>query len=92
MKKYILALLVALAFLFTGCAGYMKKDADGNYILPNFQDGTWSSCSYTSKSGNVTVGPPVQLGGFPIERTDASGRSVKCVPIPMKEAPKEPAK
>ncbi len=78
-------ILIILFFLLSGCAGYMQKDKDGNWVPPNFADGTWSSCTYTEKNGAKTTGPPVQLGGAPLERTEPDGTGVKCVPIPKAE-------
>ena len=80
-------LLIIFLLFFSGCAGYMQKDADGNYVAPNFQDGTWSSCTWTSKDGARTTPPPVQLGGAPMERTEADGTGVKCVGIPKVSTP-----
>ncbi len=82
MKKLLLIIFV---LLYLGCTGYVQKDEAGNRIAPNFQDGTWSSCIYTSKSGTKTTGPPIQLFGAPLERTKADGTGIKCVPIPRAE-------
>lgn len=84
MELLRLIFISILFLIFSGCAGYMQKDADGNYVPPNFYDGTWSSCTYTSKDGAKTTPPPVQLGGAPMERTEPDGTGVKCVPMPAK--------
>lgn len=78
----MLRIILILLFLFLTSCGYVQRDADGNVIPPNFQDGTWSSCTYTAKSGAKTTPPPVQLGGAPMEHTEADGTGVKCTPIP----------
>ena len=72
---------VILVLLLSGCMGYVQRDSDGNLIPPNFQDGTWSTCTYTSKDGAKTTPPPVQLFGAPLERTEPDGTGVKCIPI-----------
>lgn len=81
-------ILIILFFLLSGCpgmGGYNVKDKDGNWVPPNFADGTWSSCTYTEKDGAKTTPPPIQLGGAPMERTEADGTGVKCVSIPKAE-------
>ncbi len=75
-----LILTIAVLMFSTGCA-FMQKDADGNFKPINFSDGTWSSCTF-AKPGGATTTLPMQLMGAPLERTEADGTSVKCVPIP----------
>lgn len=66
-------LMFVLAFTVTACA-----------VTPiNFNDGTWSDCTY-SKDGRVVTGP-VQLGGAPLEWTEPDGTSVKCMPRPVEK-------
>ena len=77
----LVALILFILLLTQGCTGYLQKDKDGNYIPPNFQDGTWSSCTYSSKNGRVVTVPPVQLRGAPMEWTEPDGTSVKCKSI-----------
>jgi len=79
MKNCILALLLVL---FLGACSYAQKDVDGNIVAPNFQDGTWSSCTYTSPKGRVLTPPPVQLGGAPLAWMEPDGTSIDCKLIP----------
>ncbi len=79
MKKILIALFLSL-FIVSAC-GYVQRDVDGNIIAPDFYDGTWSSCTYIDKNGGRTTGPPIQLGGVPLERTEADGSGVKCTPM-----------
>lgn len=66
-------ILIAISFLL-GCATI-------GIDPPNFQDGTWSSCTYTKKDGTTFTGP-LQLGGAPLEFTKPNGTKVKCIPMP----------
>lgn len=78
MKKF-LVLLVSLGFIFlSGCTTL----GDGKLTVPNFQDGTWSSCTYT-KDGKLKGPYPFQIPpGMPIPNI-VEGIDVKCTPIPM---------
>lgn len=76
-----MALRLILIFLFlAGCTGGMGI---------NFQDGTWSSCTYSKADGTSYTGP-LQLRGAPLAFTQPNGTKVKCVPIPPVQTP--PAK
>ena len=79
MKKILIALFLSL-FIVSAC-GYAQRDIDGNIIMPDFYDGTWSSCTYIDKHGGRTTPPPVQLGGAPMERTEPDGSGIKCIPM-----------
>lgn len=77
MKKFILLFLFTLLI---GACGYAQRDVDGNIVAPNFQDSTWSSCTY-SKDGRSFTPPPVQMGGAPMGYAEEDGTKVMCVPI-----------
>lgn len=47
----------------------------------NFNDGTWSSCTYTKPDGTFTT-IPVQLSGMPVGHGQPDGTKIECVPIP----------
>ena len=79
MKKYF---VVAMLLVLSAC-GYSQRDVNGNIIAPNFQDGSWSTCTLVEKSGAETILPPVQMGGAPMGRTQPDGTKIMCVPIPM---------
>jgi len=72
----LLRLIVCILglFLLAGCAGGMGV---------NFQDGSWSTCTYSKKDGTTFTGP-LQLGGAPLAFTQPNGTKVECVPIPEK--------
>ena len=79
-------ILITIAIIvLVGCGGYAQKDSDGNYVAPNFQDGSWSTCTLVQKSGAETILPPVQMGGAPMGRTEPDGTKVMCVPIAKAE-------
>jgi hypothetical protein len=85
LKKLILAFLLAVALLFTtgcGSTGYMVKDENGNFVMPDFQDGTYTECTYTSKDGKeVYTSPPVRMGGA-APKIKRPGFDVECKRIP----------
>ena len=70
-------LLIFLILVFSGCAGGMGI---------NFQDGTWSACTYSKPDGTTFTGP-LQLGGAPLAFTKPDGTKVECVLIPSALAP-----
>ncbi len=72
-----LVIIPFITLLFYGCAG-------GPDI--NFQDGSWSSCTYSKKDGTTFTGP-LQLGGAPLAFTQPNGTKVECVPIPAAPKP-----
>ena len=77
--KYLIVLLIAL---LPACPA---PPFMGGGAPLNFQDGTWSTCTYKSPEGRTITPPPVQLGGAPMEWTEPDGTSVKCVPMPKVE-------
>ena len=68
LLKFILIVLLA------GCAGGAGL---------NFNDGSWSSCTYYKKDGTSYTGP-LQLRGAPLAFTQPDGTKVECVAIPEK--------
>lgn len=76
MKKILLGILILI--FMQGCSTL----GNGQVDVPNFQDGTWSACTYTSKSGaSRTI--PLQLHGAPLEWIEPDGTGVKCKAIPI---------
>ena len=80
MELLRLIFISILLLIFSGCA---MLGVDGPI---NFQDGTWSSCTYSKPDGATFTGP-LQLGGTPLEFTDPDGTKVKCVPMPAAPKP-----
>ena len=76
----ILLLIVLLVF----SVGAMCPTAGG--VPVNFQDGTWSTCTYSKPNGTTFTGP-MQLGGAPLEFSQPDGTSVKCSMIPILNVP-----
>ena len=68
--------LIVLSFMLAGC---------GTMTGINFQDGTWSSCTYSKPDGTKFTGP-LQLGGAPLAFNKPDGTKVECVPIPSAPA------
>ena len=62
--------LFILAFI-TACVGSAM----------NFNDGTWSNCTYTKPDGTFYKAP-VQLGGVPVGHGQPDGTKIDCEPIP----------
>lgn len=67
-----LAIVFFMGFLAMACAA-------GGPI--NFNDGTWSNCTYTKPDGTFFKAP-VQLGGVPVGHGQPNGTTIDCVPIP----------
>ncbi len=76
MKNLILIIFV---LLFAGCQSF-----GGTSV--NFQDGTWSTCTYSKPDGTSWTAP-LQVGGVPMGYTQPDGTKVQCVPIPKAPAP-----
>lgn len=74
MKK--LLSLVTILFITIGCGGGMGI---------NFQDGSWSACTYSKPDGTTFTGP-LQLGGAPLAFMKPDGTKAECVPIPSAPA------
>lgn len=79
--KYMIVLLFAL---LPACASVPFM---GGGAPVNFEDGTWSTCTYKDPSGRVVTPPPIQLGNAPMEWTEPDGTSVKCKGIPKADPP-----
>lgn len=69
-----LFLITIITIGLSGCASL-------GIPMPDFQDGTWSSCTYSKPNGTSFTGP-LQLGGAPLVFTKPNGTKVECVPIP----------
>ena len=71
-----------IIFLFAGCAA----GAGGPGI--NWYDGTWAMCKTTDEDGTVLANLPVPLSNLPpgIGIT-IDGKTVECIPIPVKPVP-----
>jgi len=74
LKKTLLTLITLV--LLSGCT------TDGSPV--NFNDGTWSKCTYTDKKGGAKA-LPLQLGGSPLTWIEPDGTGVDCVGIPKHE-------
>lgn len=79
LKPYLMMCGIFTIFIFLiltyGCA-YLP----GGEKAPNYQDGTWSNCTYTSPNGRV-IEAPLQLGGQPMSWSEPNGMKVECKPI-----------
>lgn len=71
LKRVVISFIT---IFYSACAGGMGI---------NFQDGSWSTCTYSKKDGTTFTGP-LQLGGAPLAFTQPNGTKVECVPIPEK--------
>jgi len=74
MKNLI---LICSVLVFSGCATL-------GVAPPNFEDGTWSACTYSKPDGTSFTGP-LQLGGLPLAFTKPDGTKVECIAIPKKD-------
>ena len=69
----IIALSI-LCLLFSGCS-FIGLES-------NFNDGTWSNCTYTSNDGRI-IKTPLRVGGQPLTWVEPDGTKVECIPIPF---------
>ena len=76
--------LLLLIVLMVFSIGAMCPTAGGGPV--NFQDGTWSTCTYSKPDGTKFTAP-LQLGGAPLEFSQPDGTSVKCSMIPVLTVP-----